>query len=66
MADHIDIWRFAGALVRRYGTEAPDVAGKRSWRFDRLGNVRGEDFWFRVLEAIGEMERRKQGRATRR
>ncbi len=65
MVDDPDIWRAANLLVKRYGTGAPMIAGKRSLELLAEGDVEGGRMWQRILIAVVELGRTKLAKRER-
>jgi len=59
VVDDPDIWRAANLLLKRYGSDAPMMAGKRALELLAEGDVEGGLMWQRILVAVAELGRTK-------
>ncbi len=57
----LDIWRAAQVMVKRYGKDAASEATMRADEFLDQGNHDGKRLWMRIMQAIEELQRERQG-----
>ncbi len=55
----IDLWRAARIMVKRYGDGAAIEAAMRADEFLDQGNLDGQRLWMRIMETIGELQRKR-------
>jgi len=61
MIPEIDIWRAAGAMVKRYGNAADFQACLRADELSAKGDRVGMRVWLRILEAIDALQNVQPG-----
>ena len=64
MITDLDIVRFAMAQIKRHGKDAPTWAARQAGTMLKQGNLRGEQLWLRILEAIGTLQATERPEGT--
>lgn len=65
MIADLDIWRAAALLLKRHGKDAALVAAQRIDQLLAEGDLEGRTVWYRILEAVKELERTKPAEGER-
>ncbi len=61
MIPHLDLWRAAQVMVKRYGDGAATEAALRADEFLDQGIIDGQRLWMRIMQAIEELQRERPG-----
>jgi hypothetical protein len=59
--DDKGIWRAASEMIKLHGRDADQKAEKRADQCFNLGDAKGASIWKRVVSAIRDQRRRKDG-----
>ena len=51
----LDLWRSAGIMIRRHGSQAPTAAGDRAARLEKSGDQDGAATWRLIAQRCEEL-----------